>query len=523
MQDKQPINIVWLKKDLRISDHAALSISTSQDIATICIFVFEKKVMKYLDYSHFHHEWIIWSLHILRQDLKKLNIPLIVVWWEVLEIFDKVRLFFDIKNIYAHEETGNQVTFDRDISVIKYCKTNHIPFTEFPTNGVVRRLKSRDELRAIRMARMWDKIYSDPISQSPIVFDKDFIEYIRQIVVDVYPTQNDGRRAGEVYAHKYLNRFLGWECRYYIYSLSRPALARQGNSRLSTYLTYGNISLRQVYQATKNTMASLRDKSKQTQSESDAKKIFDMQKWLNAFSSRLSWRCHFVQRLESQPNIEFQNINSAFDTIRQIANPEYIYKFEHGQTGIPFIDACMRCLKATGWINFRARATITSFACNTLMQPWQPIAHILARYFIDYEPWLHYSQIQMQSGTTWFNTLRIYNPTKQLLEKDKDFEFINKRVPELSKLPDSIKPEPRKANWLYGFDLEQHYFMPIVDVEIANRIARDALRSVKKSQESKSKIVWLLHKHWSRKSKPLSPRKSKSTKSKYQETGSLFE
>jgi deoxyribodipyrimidine photo-lyase len=161
---------------------------------------------------------------------------------------------------------------------------------------------------------------------------------------------------------------------------------------------------------------------------------------LRVFYQRLFWRCHFVQKLESQPSIEYHNQNREFDQIRTAVRQDYIQAWYHGMTGIPLIDAGMRCLQATGWINFRMRATLVSFICNTCMQPRQEIHHMLARVFLDYEPGLHYSQLQMQSGTTGINTIRIYNPLKQLVDKDEDLTFIRRWLPELVSLTsDEIK------------------------------------------------------------------------------------
>ena len=68
------------------------------------------------------------------------------------------------------------------------------------------------------------------------------------------------------------------------------------------------------------------------------------------------------------------------------------------------------------------------------MQPWQAICPLLAKIFVDYEPGIHYSQLQMQAGATGINTIRIYNPIKQLIEKDEEMIFVRKRIPEIQSL-----------------------------------------------------------------------------------------
>ena len=134
---------------------------------------------------------------------------------------------------------------------------------------------------------------------------------------------------------------------------------------------------------------------------------------LYSFKKRLHWHCHFIQKLETQPSLQHQSMHSDCDILRPEADNELIDKWITGNTGFPFVDACMRSLNFNGWINFRMRAMLMSFASYNLWLPWQDSGSELAKKFIDYEPGIHWNQCQMQSGTTSINTNRIYNPIKQ--------------------------------------------------------------------------------------------------------------
>lgn len=131
--------------------------------------------------------------------------------------------------------------------------------------------------------------------------------------------------------------------------------------------------------------------------------------------------------------MEFRCINPAHENLHGWNEKAY-ERWSTGMTGYPFIDACMRSLNATKWINFRARAMLVSFASYALNLDWRRFAPHLARTFLDYEPGIHYSQLQMQSGTTFGSIPRIYNPIKQSLEKDPDGSFIRHWIPELRDL-----------------------------------------------------------------------------------------
>ena len=155
-------------------------------------------------------------------------------------------------------------------------------------------------------------------------------------------------------------------------------------------------------------------------------------KSLIAFKSRLAWHCHFIQKLYDESEIEYQNLNKAYDGLRENNfNEKYFLAWKKGNTGYPFIDACMRYLSKTGWINFRMRAMLVSFASYQLWLDWKKTSKHLAKLFTDYEPGIHYSQFQMQSGTTGINSIRIYNPIKQSHDQDVNGKFIKKWVPEL--------------------------------------------------------------------------------------------
>ena len=108
-----------------------------------------------------------------------------------------------------------------------------------------------------------------------------------------------------------------------------------------------------------------------------------------------------MQRLEAEATLDEQAMNPELDALFDRPFDETKFRaWSEGTTGWPFFDACMRSLIATGWINFRMRAMLQSVASYTLSLPWRVSGAHLARQFLDYEPGIHWSQIQMQSGVT---------------------------------------------------------------------------------------------------------------------------
>ena len=173
-----------------------------------------------------------------------------------------------------------------------------------------------------------------------------------------------------------------------------------------------------------------------------------------------------------------------------------------GETGYPLVDACMRSVAATGWLTFRMRAMVVSFASYHLWLHWRRTATWLAQHFLDFEPGIHYSQIQMQSGVTGINTLRIYSPTKQLIDQDPKGEFVRKWVPELANIPDEHLAEPWNMPPLlqdmYGIRIGRDYPLPIVDHKEAVTHARSRIMQRRKDPAVKEQSKAVYHKHGSR-------------------------
>lgn len=483
---KSKIQIVWFKRDLRTTDHKPLFEASKTLKPILPIYVVENEYWKQPFSNKRHWCFIYDSLIELRKELKKLGQSLIVRIGSVTDILNELSNQFNIISIFSHEETGNQWTYDRDLNVKNWCNEKNISLIEYPTNGIVRNLKNRDDWAKIRNLRMKENLIPKPVSLMP--FNGILEGSIPNKNSPIFKNDFNGevQKGGRSEALKIIQSFIKDRGQNYLFNISKPGISEKTCSRISPHLTWGTISSKEIIK-----LLNLNKTNSQQKISTISNKN------LNAIKSRLSWRCHFIQKLESQPSIETSCMHPFYDKLRKDnMNIDYYKAWKEGLTGYPFIDACMRSLNYNGWITFRMRAMLVSFASYDLWLDWRKTGHHLAQTFTDYEPGIHYSQLQMQSGVTGINTLRIYNPIKQSMDHDINGKFIKKWVHELRNIPEIWIHEPWKmdletqenVNCLIG----KHYPKPIVDHTTAIRDAKAKISSIflKEGYRKKSNMIF---------------------------------
>ena len=486
------MRVVWLKHDLRVADHAPLAEALAGEEDVLLLYVVEPERMEQPDESMLHLSWDLANARALLDKVSTMGGTMQIHVGRPSEILNQLHTRTPLTSLHSHEETGLQWSWDRDRRVAAWCNINGVGWHEHPWNGVVRRLNDRDRWNSTRNRRMVQPLIetSTTLPRHPTLMCTDHSKGLFPCYTELVQTP---LQAGEEAALACLASFLATRFIDYLPTISNPASSPEGSSRLSTYLTSGVLSVRQV----KHAITAAR------QSPPESVDVAVFRKNIDAFASRVSWRCHFVQRLEMETSMNERSINPELDeALGRIDDEERFLAWAEGRTGWPFFDACMRSLRATGWINFRMRAMMQSVAAYTLWLPWQRSGNHLAKLFIDYEPGIHWSQIHMQSGITGINSVRAYSILKQSLDHDMNGDFIRKWVPELAMVPTPYIHEPwtmsEEMQEATGVAIGTTYPAPVVDETEARNQGLQATHAARRTDDVKARSAKVYATHGSR-------------------------
>ena len=494
----------WIKRDLRLFDNPALTEAARQATAgglpLLPLFLFEPSVLNAPETSPFHIQAQRQALDALRLRLiERHQSDILTLVADAVPALDALYHRHPFTCLVSHRETGTEVTYARDRAVAAWCRRHGVTWTQPPQAGVFRPLRDRDRREAL-----WQQFMAQTPLPVPCVPPlPPWLAELCTAAQDLGSPNSallaaddglSGRQATtEPLAWATLRGFLHSRAARYQGGISSPVTAFRAGSRLSVHLAWGTISARAVRRETLVRLAALAgDPSPEARA---------LRLGLRAFSERLQWRDHFAQRLEDEPGLEFHPPHPLYADLPLVAPEEAEERMQAllaGRSGFPLVDACLRCAAATGFLNFRMRALVTSFACHGLRLDWQALLAPLARLWTDYEPGIHVSQVQMQAGVVGTNTIRVYSPAKQLREQDPMLTFTRTWLPELADAPDDLVRtlgEPDGAEW-------PGYAKPLVDFAAESRIMKDVLYGRRGSAEGEAAAALVQQRHGSRRPRP---------------------
>lgn len=496
------MDVIWLKRDARLRDHEPLEMAAAGGRAFMILYMYEPDQLFHETVHGSHIAFMNEGLAEMDNRLRILSgkdRPCVTTQCgEATKILSALHSTSKIARLLSHQETGHNSSFDRDRRVKRWCLQHDVIWTEVPQSAVVRGLSLRDvswrEICDIQV----ESFLAAQAKENPLGNSSDAKKVLSRLTAngtcgflsaaelglpaEVACDRAERQHGGESYALELLSSFLNSRGEKYAGggTISSPNTAWTQCSRLSPYFSWGHISVRTVVQEVK------------------ARQATAIGRWarsLEAYLVRIEWRRSRMQDFEMRCWMEHRSVCQSWEHLRdgktylfgdprllgKSTEQQRIHAFEQGRTGYPMVDACMRCLLHTGWLNFRMRCMLASFATFNLWLDWRAIAGHLARCFLDYEPGIHYCQLQLHAGT-FGGMLHCYSVTKQAREQDPDGIFIRKYVPELANVPDAFLHEPwkmssRPSTRSSGRRWTNRYPMPIVDDRSTAEAARKVIEA----------------------------------------------
>ena len=480
------LNVVWFKRDLRVRDHRALADAVAQGMV-IPLYIIEPGYWAQDTVSARQWRFTARALTALRTQLAILGAPLVVRVGEAVQVMEDMRQSGADMVLWSHEETGDAWTSARDQQVTEWARDQNVPWHEYPQAGVVRQLESRDD-----WAAEWERRMSAPVVETPELMIAHGVTPGKIVSERILYLPEDpcvDIPAGPGPARNLLDQFLCNRVSGYRRGMASPMTAADTCSRLSPHLALGTISTREVYQAAKAAHADAAPGPERL--------------GMSSFMTRLHWRCHFMQNLQDAPEIETHCMHPAFEGLREDDHDEdRLIAWLTGQTGLPLVDACMRSLRATGWLTFRMRAMVASVAAYHLWLDWRAFGPGLAQLFTDYETGIHWAQCQTQSGVTGLGPVRVCDPVQLGEDYDPDGAFIREWLPELANVPAPLIHRPwtmtQGEQSDLGCTIGQDYPAPIVDHEAAAQQGRALVEAVVNSDAFAADQKRVIEKHAAR-------------------------
>jgi deoxyribodipyrimidine photo-lyase len=456
--------IWWIRRDLRLVDNQAVNSALESADYILPLFILDERLLSSPYVGEKRLSFLFAGLHNLDQNLRRKGGCLILRQGDPLEVLRELTNEHNVGGIYA-EPDYSPYALHRDESLSSQLPINwigspvmHPPGTVLKKSGdpFVVYTPFRNAWKSLPTPSLGLRFVAPEHIPTPESVDSLRIpEPTEAHILNIFP-------AGEDEAFKRLNAFTtsleqdnrsNEEAHIYEYSSARNRPDLDSTSRLSPYLRFGMISVRQAFAAAYLSL--------QRANSDKARKAAET--WLN----ELIWREFYIHILYHFPEVRKANFR-----MKEIEWENDSEKFEAwcaGETGYPIVDAAMRQLKSIGWMHNRTRMIVASFLTKDLLIDWRWGEKWFMQHLIDGDPAANNGGWQWTAGTGTDAApyFRIFNPISQSRRHDPYGDFIRKWVPELRNIADDFVHEPwqmpdelqRQNGILIGKD----YPAPIVD------------------------------------------------------------
>ena len=442
----------WFRNDLRLQDYTALAALVEAAEAWLPVFILDPRLVGDESAGGPRMRFLIDSLARLGQALEKRGVPLLVRRGLPEQVIPKL----------LHDTGARLLSFNEDTTPFACRRDARVRQAVEKQGGRVLSRVDHVVFRAadVRTAsggpyavyspyrrswwRRWDEGPKRPVRWRHL--PPPIPGFSSDAVVDprAFGLERGGQElptAGESAARRRLDRFLETAAGRYHEERDRPDI--DGTSRLSPYLRFGAISVRQCF-----------DRAEQAVAAEPGRRQ-GIEKWLD----ELIWREFYAAILEEHPRVLRENYRREYDDLAWNDDPAGFEAWCEGRTGFPIVDAGMRQLRATGWMHNRVRMIVASFLTKDLLIDWREGERFFFEQLVDGDPATNNGgwQWAASTGTDAQPYFRIFNPVTQGRRWDPEGRYVRRWVPELRTVPDAQVHAPWEGR------LPADYVPPVVD------------------------------------------------------------
>ncbi len=406
---KPIINIVWFRRDLRLTDNAALYYALKESTPVLPIFIFDKNILDDLeDKSDKRVEFIYNALQEMQTQLKELGSTLEVLYATPIDAFSELLEKYIIENVYTNHDY-ELYALQRDEDVIDLLKQNNATLKTYKDQVIFEKDEvTKDDGKPYTVFTPYSKKWKLKLNEfycKSFPTEKYFNNFYKQPVQPIIGLSEMGFVSTDtIFPKKSLSVELVKK-----YTEQRNFPAINGTSKLGVHLRFGTISIRKLVQYSLP---------------------------LNeTFLNELIWRDFYFSILHHFPHISTgKAFKQEYDLIDWRNNTTEFEKWCNGQTGYPIVDAGMRELNATGYMHNRVRMIVASFLTKHLLIDWRWGEAYFAKKLLDFDFAANNGGWQWAAGSGCDAApyFRVFSPSLQTEKFDKDLQYIKKWIPELN-------------------------------------------------------------------------------------------
>ena len=408
---KEPFNIFWFRRDLRLEDNHGLFKALQSKQSVLPIFIFDSDILDKLPEDDARVNFIFDTLLSMKEYLKEeYHSDIACFYGKPLEVFKKLVNTYSIESVFTNHDYEPYAT-NRDGIIKEFLLTKNISFQTFKDQVIFEKndiVKSDGKPYVVYTPYMkqWKNLFNNKQLKK---YDSE--SNLSRLAKHINVVDCDLSEMGFKKSFQKIKNYTLTPQLIQTYEATRNFPSKDSTSRLGPHLRFGTTSIRNIVR----------------RAVKEENEIF----W-----QELIWREFFMQILWHFPYTATESFKPKYDRIVWRNNETEFKAWCDGKTGYPLVDAGMRQLNKTGFMHNRVRMLVGSFLCKHLLIDWRWGEAYFAEKLHDYEMASNIGNWQWVagSGVDAAPYFRIFNPTTQIDKFDKKLEYIKKWVPDFQEL-----------------------------------------------------------------------------------------